>query len=129
VAINSQVHYYRDRHPTPEDLCRTTDLREPPIAPEVAVFKRVSVLPAQKAPTSSWQIHPPEKPPPAVVFEVGSSGTSKNDIQVKPGPYVGQGSRKYFYYGPQAEAPADGRRLPSWRTTGGGAGNLFRDHN
>jgi Uma2 family endonuclease len=159
VTIISQVQYYYDLHPTPEDLMgdnaghswlvrylldvldwqfraerwfvvgnlnlyRTTDPHEPPITPDVALFKGVIVRPEERSRISSWWIHPPENPPPAVVFEVASAGTWKTDVQLEPERYAERGIREYFYSDPQTNEPEDSRRLRGWQMTGGEPGEL-----
>jgi Uma2 family endonuclease len=89
---------------------RTSNSREYPLAPDIAVIKGVSY---QEIP--SWRVS--KGGPPQVVFEILSEETWKKDIQEKPEIYGQMGVHEYFAYDPNTSpvAKATTRRLFGWR--------------
>ena len=93
--------------------------KEYPRTPDISVFKGVSLTPADWWPLRSWRIRPPEKPAPAVVFEIVSDETANNDLVEKPVDYAGIGIREYFCPDPRPNGKKSRERLRGWRYTGG----------
>jgi Uma2 family endonuclease len=89
---------------------QTSDSKEYPLAPDIAVIKGVSFQHVR-----SWCVGK-NGPAPQVVFEIASEETWKSDLQEKPGKYARMGVTEYFAYDPN-ERPLGrktARRLFGW---------------
>lgn len=93
------------------NIYQTTNAREYPIAPDIAVFKGA---PYQYI--RSWRVGK-TGPAPQVVFEIASQETWAKDLREKPAQYARMGVQEYFAYDPNEPAlPQSGlRRLYGWR--------------
>jgi Uma2 family endonuclease len=72
-----------------------------PIAPDLMFFKGVVLTQTEIEDLSIWQIELPHRPPPTVVFEIGSKSTGKADIEQKPEIYRVLGATEYFAFDPK----------------------------
>jgi Uma2 family endonuclease len=83
----------------------------PPVAPDIAVIKGVSLRPL-----TSWRVET-TGPAPHVVLEILSADTWKKDLEEKPDTYARLGVHEYFAYDPTPSplAPATRERLFGWR--------------
>ncbi len=88
-----------------------------PIAPDVAVFKGVVLTREERRRLKSWKMILPNRPPPAVVFEISSDETWEKDINEKPVKYQQWGMKEYFAYDPNDPQIWRDRstRLRGWR--------------
>jgi Uma2 family endonuclease len=68
-------------------------------SPDIAIFKGVQ-QPVSDTTITSWRIGEPNRPAPAVVFEVASEATWQNDVGDKVGEYGLLGVQEYFTYDP-----------------------------
>ena len=93
--------------------------KEHPRTPDISVFKGVTLAPADWWPLRSWRIRPPEKPAPAVVFEIVSDETANKHLVDKPVDYAGIGIREYFCHDPRPNGKKSRERLRGWRYTSG----------
>lgn len=84
-----------------------------PIAPDVAVFKGVEPE-EELTELSSWRIGEPNRPAPAVVFEIASERTWREDLNMKPARYGQMGVQEYFVYDPKRLQLWSGARLRGW---------------
>jgi Uma2 family endonuclease len=86
-------------------------LREPPMAPDIAVIKG-----SPRQPVSSWRVGT-TGPAPQVVFEILSEETWKKDVQEKPMAYAQLGVHEYFAYDPNPIplAGPTAQRLFGWQ--------------
>jgi Uma2 family endonuclease len=65
---------------------------------------------------SQWKIELPHRPPPTVVFEIGSKSTGKADIEQKPIIYQALGVKEYFAFDPKTYwGRKQKHRLLGWR--------------
>jgi Uma2 family endonuclease len=91
------------------------------LPPDVSVCKGVVLTPAQRVAQKSYRIRLPDRPPPPVVFEVGSKETWQHDLGYKVERYGEMGAKEYFAYDPNT--PRVWRKKPSrllgWRYFGG----------
>jgi Uma2 family endonuclease len=89
---------------------RTSNAREYPLAPDIAVIKGVSYQDIR-----SWRVS--KSGPPQVVLEILSEETWKRDLQEKPASYEQMGVHEYFAYDPNTSpvAKATTQRLFGWR--------------
>ena len=94
------------------NMYQTTNYREYPVAPDVAVIKGV----AYNQFTRSWRVGK-SGPAPQVVFEIASEETWTKDLQDKPAKYASMGVLEYFAYDPHnVPLPASrNRRLFGWQ--------------
>jgi hypothetical protein len=93
------------------NIYQTTDWKEYPLAPDIAVFKGVPLEFMR-----SWKLGR-TGPAPQVVFEIASEETWAKDLNEKPARYAQMGVLEYFAYDPN-EPPlrrSNGRRLFGWR--------------
>lgn len=99
-AIHENLNFYH-----------TSEEREYPIAPNIAVIKGVPYRYLR-----SWTIDA-TGPVPQVVFEIASKETWRNDLEVKPHKYAYIGVQEYFLYDPETpqHLKSKGRRLIGWR--------------
>lgn len=100
------------------------------IAPDIAIVKNITLpITPPNIPLSSWRIGQPNRPAPAVVFEVASKATWRNDINVKINEYRLLGVNEYFAYDPYTPAlwAINGVHLRGWRYIGGQAQELTLD--
>lgn len=104
---------------------RTRDPMDKPAVPDISVFPGVdrSKLPER---LRSWSLALPDRPAPAVVFEIASDRTWEADIEEKPGIYARMGVKEYFFYDPLRESR---RRLQlrGWAPVGMQPQELLRD--
>jgi len=90
---------------------QTSQYKEHPLAPDIAIIKGVSVRSGR-----SWQVGK-TGPAPQVVFEIASKETWHNDLKEKPLKYAQMGVKEYFAYDPN-EPPLStttSRRLWGWQ--------------
>jgi Uma2 family endonuclease len=99
-AIHENLNFYH-----------TSDEREYPIAPDIAVIRGVAYRYLR-----SWTIEA-TGPAPQVVFEIASKETWRNDLLEKPLKYAYIGVQEYFLYDPETpqNMKSRGRRLIGWR--------------
>lgn len=92
---------------------------EYPLAPDIAVFKGVTIPNPAAREFRSWRLYEPNRPPPQVVFEFSSEETWKTDIEEKPARYAALGVQEYIAYDPNDPpyCPAALGRLRVWRCT------------
>jgi Uma2 family endonuclease len=93
------------------NIYQTTNNREYPLAPDVAVFKGVI-----RRKIRSWTVGR-SGPAPQVVFEIASEETWTKDLDEKPTRYARMGVQEYFAYDPN-EPPLPRsrvRRLFGWQ--------------
>ncbi|MFL5659172.1 MAG: Uma2 family endonuclease [Ktedonobacteraceae bacterium] len=83
---------------------QTSDPKEYPLAPDIAVIKGVSFQHVR-----SWRVGK-TGPAPQVVFEIASEETWKSDLQEKPGKYARMGSQNTLPTTPMSD-PSIARRL------------------
>ncbi|MGQ9549898.1 MAG: Uma2 family endonuclease [Roseiflexus sp.] len=93
---------------------------EYPMAPDIAVFKGISIPNPASREFRSWRLYEANRPPPHVVFEFSSEETWQADISKKPARYADLGVREYIAYDPNDPPywPAEMGRLRVWRCTG-----------
>jgi Uma2 family endonuclease len=111
VAINLAVF-----HPTIRNSQRY-------VVPDLAVFKDIQIPPDEQLNMSSYQVNPPARPMPPIVFEIASKETWQTDIggeeHHKPALYGRLGVREYFTYDPNERmlwrGTFRGLRLVGWR--------------
>jgi Uma2 family endonuclease len=87
---------------------RTSNAREYPLAPDIAVIKGVSYQDIR-----SWRVS--KSGPPQVVLEILSEETWKRDLQEKPASYEQMGVHEYFAYDPNTSPVAKAQRIFGWR--------------
>ena len=85
-----------------------------PVGPDVAIFKGMVEPLKRLDELPSWRMAEPNRPAPAVVFEIGSESTWRNDMAHKQGRYAQLGVREYFAYDPTEERLWQGARLQGW---------------
>lgn len=105
VAINLNI--YTARHEM-----------QHPIAPDLAIFFGVRIDAATEQRLRNWCLYEPGRPPPAIVIEVASESTWRNDLRDKPARYAELGVAEYILYDPNAPALLPGGRLRLWRRAG-----------
>jgi Uma2 family endonuclease len=104
-------------------IYQTPEYMEYPLAPDIAVFENVTLSKTELKEMRSWRRLEPNRPPPAVVFEVSSKETWDEDIKPdkKPEMYRKLGVKEYFAYDPQTPTlwrrnrKWFGKRLLGWR--------------
>ena len=77
-----------------------------PVAPDLAIFKGVTLTPSERIDLLSWRLYRAECPPPRVVFEISSDATWHKDLEQKPAIYAAMGVQEYYAYDPN--------RRPNW---------------
>jgi Uma2 family endonuclease len=90
----------------------TTNRKEYPVAPDIAVLKGV-----ERRQVTSWKIGP-SHPAPQVVFEIASEKTwQEEDLVNKPLKYARMGVKEYFAYDPHLPPllRTTSRRLWGWQ--------------
>ena len=89
---------------------------EYPLAPDVAVFKGVTVANPGARALRSWRLYEPGRPAPQVVFELASEETWREDVDDKPAKYAALGVQEYYAYDPNDPPywPAMRGRLRGW---------------
>ncbi len=99
------------------------------VAPDMAVFKGVVLTPAQRKAQKSYRINLPERPPPQIVFEIGSKDTWQEDLGDKVERYRIIGVKEYFTYDPNTPQVwrERSRRLRGWRYINGLTEELVAD--
>lgn len=100
---------------------KSGDVREYPIAPDLALFKGVEVPEAEQNRMRSWKLYEPNRPAPSVVFEICSHETWYDDLHDKPSGYLRLGAKEYFAYDP--EDPRFGAKIVSALIYGCAVGN------
>lgn len=90
---------------------QTSDPKEYPSAPDIAVIKGIAHRPIR-----SWRVGK-SGPAPQIVFEIASEETWKKDLREKPAKYAEMGVQEYFAYDPnEFPLPASkNRRLFGWQ--------------
>jgi Uma2 family endonuclease len=98
------------------------------ITPDISIFKGVSQpLTAANVALTSWRTQEANRAVPAVVFEIASENTWRNDISTEPNGKIAQygrlGVREYFTYDPSPTPlwAVNGVRLRGWRYLSGQA--------
>jgi Uma2 family endonuclease len=88
-----------------------------PVGPDLAVFKNVTNSNNELNQLRSWRLGQPNRPAPAVTFEIASEGTWFDDLEIKPDRYATLGVREYFAYDPQQSRlwPNQPSRILGWR--------------
>ena len=71
---------------------QTTDPKEYPIAPDIAIIKGIAHRSIR-----SWRVGK-SGPAPQIVFEIASEETWKKDLREKPSKYAQMGVQEYFAY-------------------------------
>jgi Uma2 family endonuclease len=94
----------------------------------VDVTPDVSLVKGVQHPDAATYILGKDGPPPNVVFEVGSPGTFKEDLDTKKQLYAGAlQAKEYFAYDPSKERLWEGSRLKAWRLVEGHYLEMERD--
>ena len=95
---------------------QTSEYKEYPIAPDIAIIKGIA-----HRPTRSWRVSE-HRPAPQVVFEIASEETWKKDLLEKPGKYAAMGVQEYFAYDPNEPllSRSANRRLFGWQLDASG---------
>ncbi len=90
------------------------------MAPDIAVFKGISIPNPVSREFRCWRLYEANRPPPQVVFEFSSEETWQADISKKPARYADLEVREYIAYDPNDPPyrPAEMRRLRVWSCTG-----------
>jgi Uma2 family endonuclease len=98
----------------------TTNKKEYPLVPDVALFKGVVLSKAKEERLRSWRMTLPERPSPTVVFEICSKDTWKDDLEKKPDKYGQMGVKEYYSYDPNTPLywRDKSRRLRGWHYQG-----------
>ncbi|WP_198136008.1 Uma2 family endonuclease [Roseiflexus castenholzii] len=73
---------------------------EYPLAPDIALFKGVTIPNPAAREFRSWRLYEPNRPPPQVMFEFSAEETWKTDIEEKPARYAALGVQEYIAYDP-----------------------------
>lgn len=89
-----------------------------PIEPDVVIFKGVQITEAERDALRSWKMTLPNRPAPAVVFEIASHGTWQEDLGNKKRKYRNMGVKEYFAYDPNTPLYYP-ERLLGWRYRAG----------
>ncbi len=99
-AIHENLNFYQ-----------TSDVKEYPLAPDIAVIKGVDYRRSLR----SWRVGR-TGPVPQVVFEIASEETWKKDLEEKPLMYAQMGVKEYYAYDPYEPPLRRGRvrRLFGW---------------
>ncbi|HET6381930.1 MAG TPA: Uma2 family endonuclease [Armatimonadota bacterium] len=108
------------------NIYTTPEYKEPPLAPDVAVYKGVKLTAEERGKTRSWSLALPDHPPPTVVFEIASDETAAKDINEKPARYARMGVREYYFYDPRPGC-AEEMRLRGWFNSNGRASEAAKD--
>jgi len=108
------------------NIYTTQQHKEPPIVPDVALFKGVTLSARQRARTKSWSITEPAHPAPNVVFEIASDKTEDIDLSEKPARYAKIGVKEYYSYDPRPEC-LENMRLRGWWNHNGQAYEVRKD--
>ena len=69
---------------------------EYPMAPDIAVFKGISIPNPASREFRSWRLYEANRPPPQIVFEFSSEETWQANISKKPARYADLGVREYI---------------------------------
>jgi Uma2 family endonuclease len=102
------------------------------IDPDIAVFKGVTKpVRGPNERLKSWRMGAPNRPAPAVVFEIASESTWPQDLDEKIIRYGRLGVREYFTYDPYVPPywGTNNRRLRGWRYVEGLAISLAANSN
>lgn len=114
IALNRNV-----RHPEIRN-------RHHVIAPDIAVYKEIAISQSEQERMKTYNIQPPLRPAPPVVFEISSEETWQSDVGAadnqKIAIYGRIGVQEYFAYDPQdppvwRNQGATKPRLLGWRYT------------
>lgn len=99
------------------------------VAPDVAIHKIVAVPRVGRKTIKSWRMGKPDRPAPAVVFEISSTNTWKTDLAEKVIRYQQMGVREYFAYDPTVPQvwKDKSRRLRGWSYQDGSIQELQPD--
>jgi Uma2 family endonuclease len=89
------------------------------IAPDVAVFKGVTLTERERSRLNSWRMVLKNRPAPDVVFEIASEDTWQQDLDPKPENYRLLGVKEYFACDPQSYWPNHPTGLRGWRYPNG----------
>lgn len=114
---------------------QTPDVMEYPLAPDISVFNGVNLTDEDRRKLRSWRMLEANRPAPALVFEVSSDETYKEDIDLdkKPAKYGLMGVQEYFAYDPndppswRIQRKKTALRLMGWRYTPGGIEEIKPD--
>jgi Uma2 family endonuclease len=92
------------------NIYRTNQRHEYPMAPDVALFKGVTIRNHASRTLRSWRLSQTNRPAPRIVFEISSDSTWEDDLLVKPARYALLGVQEYIAYDPNDP--------PYWRQHG-----------
>jgi Uma2 family endonuclease len=97
-------------------------------SPDVAVIKGVRLSKAEQDVLSGWEVSPPERPAPAVVFEISSKDNWDKDIEPDKNQlrYGRLGVKEYFAFDPLGYWGEE-VRLKGWRYSGGQPAEIEAD--
>jgi Putative restriction endonuclease len=108
--------YYKEGWFVIGNLDVVSDQITHPISPDIMFFKSVSLEQAEIQDLSIWRIELPHRPPPTVVFEIGSKSTGKANIEQKPEIFRVLGVKEYFAFDPKTYwGKRQSVRLKGWR--------------
>ncbi len=98
------------------DVIRKTAKINIQIAPDIVVFKNLDLSDPKISKLTSWRIGSPNRPAPAVVFEIASKKTWTDDLSRKIIQYGQMGVQEYFAYDPNTPTYWDlaERRIRGW---------------
>ena len=104
------------------NLYRDPDRMAYPVAPDLAIFKGVTLPPSERIDLLSWRLYRAECPPPRVVFEISSDATWHKDLEQKPAIYAAMGVQEYYAYDPNRRPnwPPGHGRLRGWHADADG---------
>jgi Putative restriction endonuclease len=96
------------------------------VAPDIMVVKETDYTKQEIFKLGSWEIEPPKRPVPNVVFEISSVSTWTFDVQpeFKPSDYAGFNVPEYFAFDPVGAWVNFNTTLKGWRTVNGHAVEL-----
>ena len=92
------------------------DLNCSTIVPDVMFFPGLVLTAQEREALTSWNMNEPNRPAPAVVFEVSSQSTWQNDLYNKPEHYRMLGTQEYFACDPRGfwRVTGETRKLRGW---------------
>jgi Uma2 family endonuclease len=98
------------------NIYRTNQRHEYPIAPDIALFKGVTIRNHASRTLRSWRLYEANRPAPSIVFEISSDSTWEDDLLIKPVKYALLGVREYIAYDPNDPPywPQQHGRLRGW---------------
>ena len=85
------------------NLYRTPNAREIPLTPDVLVIKGIAPIEQRNQEFSSYYVNV-DGPPPALVIEVSSPKTWRDDLEIKPALYAAMGVQECFVFDPHSRS-------------------------